>query len=214
MRISLIHGENSTKAYEKFRQLIDSSKKKGFDIVQINDIKKIVRQSLFEEKIVFVLNKPSKIKLNDWKWFTKNAPKYNSNLLIYNDGNLPSLILRAFPKEASIEKFDLPKIIFTFLDSFWPGNSKNALKLLNELVINEPIELVFHLLSRHVRDLYWVKVSADSLEIPDWRKSKIKNQSDKFSLEVLSKVINELAEIDVKSKTSNEDLKSSLDILI
>jgi hypothetical protein len=212
MRISLIHGNNSSISYSKYRDLINQSKIKDFKIIEISDLKNIVNQSLFEDKIVFTLNKPNKIKLNDWKWFSKNASKYNSNLLVYYEGDCPATILKLIPKDAKIEKFDLPKIIFTFLDSFWPGNSQPCLKLLNELIINEPIELVFHLLSQRIRDLYWAKNSKETLTIPEWRTLKLTSQADKFK--DLKKVINKLAEIDMTVKNSETDLKTSLDILI
>lgn len=214
MRISLIHGEDKEKAYSRFRELVDSSKKKGFEIIQITDIKNVVRKSLFEEKTVFVLDNSNKVKLADWKWLGKFASKYNSNLLIFYSSVFIASVLKTFPKETKVEKFDLPKIIFTFLDSFWPKNSKNSLKLLNDLVGNEPIELVFHLLARTLRDLYWAKVAPETMQIPDWRISKLKNQSNKFSVENLKNTINDLAEIDIKNKTTNSDLKSMLDILI
>ena len=207
MRISLIHGDNSPAAYEKYRKIIDGSKSKGFEIISISDIHKIVSQSLFEDKTVFVLENAKKIKLADWKWLAKNAPKYNSNLLIYYDGNSPAALLKQLPKNATIERFDLPKILFSFLDSF-------SLKVFNDLVKIEPVELVFHLLARRLRDLYWVKVAPETLEMQDWQKSKLINQANKYTLEKLKEIINELTEIDIKSKTSDVDLKSSLDILI
>ncbi len=214
MRISLIYGEDTAKAYGRYRELIDASRSKGFEIIQITDPKNVTSQSLFDDKVVFTLDKPKKVKPNDWKWLSKNAEKYNSNLLIYYEGNAPVTITKNLPKEAKKEKFELPRIIFTFLDSFYPGNSKQSLKLLNDLVQNEPIELVFHLLSRHLRDLYWVSEAKESMEIPDWRKSKLAGQAKKFSISDLQFMIKELAEMDVRTKTSDENLRDSLDILI
>src|SRR5258708_8162806 len=207
MRISSIHGEDKEKAYARYIELIDASKKKNFKIVQITDLKNVVNQSMFEEKQVFTLSKPNKVGINDWKWLAKNAPKYNSNLLIYYEGNSPIGVLKQLPKDSKTERFDLPKILFSFLGSF-------NLKVFNDLVKIEPVELVFHLLARRLRDLYWVKLSPETLQMQDWQKSKLISQANKFSEEKLKEIISELAEIDVKSKTSDADLKSSLDILI
>lgn len=214
MRISLIHGEDTLQAYNRYRELVDSSRAKGFQIIPITDLKDIVSQSLFEDKTVFTLEKPKKIKPNDWKWFSKNASKYNSNLLIYHEGNALVTITKNLPKDAKTEKFQLPKTIFAFLDNFWPGNSKKCLFLFNELIKVEPPELILHLLSRHVRDLYWTKVSKETMDIPDWRVLKINSQARKFNDNSLEEIVNELAEIDIRIKTSDTDLKSSLDILI
>ncbi len=216
MRISLIHGEDTIKAYEKYQKLIEQSKSKGFDIISISDIHNIVSQSLFEDKVVFTLDRPKKVPLNDWKWFGKNASKYNSNLLIYFDGNAPITITKNLPKDIKKEKFELPFIIFKFLESFWPGNSKASLKLLKDLTQNQPVELALAMLSRHLRDLYWAKASPDTLNMPPWRLSKLKSQLAKFEekRQRLEEIINKLAEIDIKSKTSDANLKDMLDILI
>jgi len=214
MRISLIHGEDNTKAYSRFRELVDQSKGRNFEIIPILDPKNIVSQSLFEDKTIFVLEKPNKIKPTSWKWLAKNPSKYNSNLLIYYDGNTPALITKNLPKDSKVEKFDLPKIIFQFLDSFYPGNSKISLKLLNELTKNEPIELIFHLLGVRMRELYWAKVSPETLNFPSWRKTKLINQASQYTICTIQYIIRRLAKIDIKSKTSDLNLKSMLDMLI
>lgn len=214
MRISLIHGENIVVAYEKYRQLIDSSKLKGFEIVQINDLHNIVSQSLFEEKVVFTVDRPKDIKPNDWKWLSKNCSKYNSNLLIFWEGNASSLVLGFLPKSVTVEKFDLPKILFNFLDSFYPGNCQKILGLLDRLVKNQPIELVFSMLARHLRDLYWVKSDEASLDYPDWRVLKLAKQAERFTTSDLGFMISELSIIDMKTKTGDSDLRVMLDLVI
>lgn len=214
MRISLIHGEDTKKAYDKYRQLVDGSKTKGFEIIPVADIRNVVSQSLFEERIVFTLEKANKIKLADWKWLAKNGDKYNSNLLIYFEGSAPATVIKSLPKDAKSEKFDLPKIIFQFLDSLYPGNFKNSLRLLNELSESEPTELVMHLTARHFRDLYWTNVSSETFQAPSWRIKKIAQQSGKFGLQKLASAVSDLALIDVDSKTGGLNLKSSLDLFI
>ena len=214
MRITVIHGENSTSAYEKYRQVVDTAKAKGFDMILITDIKNIVSQNLFEDRNFFVLEKPNKVKISDWKWFKDNSSKYNSNLLIYSDREISAITFKNLPKDAKIEKFDYPKIIFNFLDSLYPGNSQKILRLLNDLVKQQPIELVFSMIARHLRDLYWAKIQAETMDLPDWRVLKLAKQSEKFELEDLKRIINELTEIDIKVKTSDNDLKELLDILI
>jgi hypothetical protein len=214
MRISLIHGENLSLAYGKYRELVEGSRKKGFEIISIKDVKNITSQSLFEDKIVFILEKPNKVKPDSWKWLAKNASKYNSNLIIYYDGNAPAVIVRSLPKDFRQERFDYPKTLFAFLDNFWPGNSQKVLRLLNDLVKTQPTELVFHMLSRQLRDLYWSMESEETMEIPDWKVLKLTSQAKKFTKESLTKCMVDLAEIDILSKTTDSNLKSMLDIWI
>lgn len=214
MRISLNHGEDTFKAYEAYSALIDQSKARGFEIVPIGNIKDVVRASLFEDKIVFTLERPGKVKLDGWKWFKENAAKYNSNLLIYYEGKAPITLIRNLPKDAKIQKFEFPKILFTYLDSLYPGNSKMALKLFDEICQTQATELVMFMMARHVRDLYWVLVGKETLEMPIWRIQKLARQAGKFNAQKLEEFISKLALIDVKSKIGEANLKQSLDLLI
>ncbi len=214
MRISLIHGEDTVKAYGRYTELLNQSKQRGFEINAIDDVKKIVGQSLFEDRTVFTLDKPNKVKPNDWKWLKENASKYNSNLLIFYDGNAPATVTRNLAKDVKIEKFELPKIIFQFLDSIYPGNLKNSLKLFKELSENEPLELVLYLTARHLRDLYWAAASPNDLILPPWRKNKLTSQAKRILDRKIKKMINDLSSIDIKTKTSDENLKDLLDLFI
>ena len=108
----------------------------------------------------------------------------------------------------------MPRLIFTFLDSIYPKNVKKVLVLFHELIKNEPVEFVFALMARHLRDLYWVRVEPKSLPYPSWRVGKLKGQSSKFKFETLKDLIARMAEIDIAVKTSKSDLISSLDLLI
>ena len=214
MRISLIHGEDNLASYTKYRQLIDSAKKKGFGIIPISELKEIVSQSLFEEKTVFSFSQAKKVNPSDWKWLFTNSSKYNSNLLIYFPGGAPAGVLRNLPKDVKVERFDFPKVVFQFLENIKPGNSRNLVRLLGEAVKHEPVELVFHLMGRHLRDLYWMKVARETLSIPEWRKAKLQRQADGFEREDLKILINDLAQIDIQAKVGSEDVKSLLDIWI
>ena len=132
--------------------------------------------------------------------------------MIYYSGAAPAQVTKNLPKDARQERFDFPKQVFAFLDSLVPGNSKNSLKLLDSLVKTEPVELVFHLLSRHLRDLYWASISPETLALDGWRKKKLSDQANQFSIFNFQFLINTLSEIDVKTKTSDSHLKTELDL--
>jgi DNA polymerase III delta subunit len=126
---------------------------------------------------------------------------------------LGKTLLGSLPKGVKLEEFKLPRLIFDFLDSFYPGNSKRILKILHELVVKEPPEFIFALLAKHLRDLFWVTTN-NPLPYPPWRVSKLKAQAVKFKKEDLKTLIEELSEIDIKVKTSEAELTPSLDLLI
>ncbi|OGM84386.1 hypothetical protein A2421_02165 [Candidatus Woesebacteria bacterium RIFOXYC1_FULL_43_18] len=82
------------------------------------------------------------------------------------------------------------------------------------LLEKEAPEFIFTLIAKLFRDLYWVKIDAKSLPYPDWRVGKLKAHSSKFTADKLIFLIESLAEIDIKVKTSKADLVSELDLLI
>lgn len=207
MKIIILHGNNILKSYERFTKFTKEAKNRGWEITDYS-LDSIANQSLFGSERFYTLK--------DYKILTKkdisNLTKYDGNLIIYHEGNVPALFIKTLPKDTKIEKFELPRLVFKFADSFYPTNANTCLKLLHELSTNEPIELTFFWLTRHLRDLYWVKVGNPGY--PDWRLAKLKSQSNKFSNELLKEIINDLSKIDVKVKTSKANLKDSLDLLI
>lgn len=210
MKTILIHGEDSLTSYKKFNDLKASVKKKGWTLINLNPKEELSQQlvsgNLFSEKIVYILDDFMKLKLQSFD--------NNSFLIIYSNHELTTLQLKVLPKDTKIEKYDLPKLIYNFLDSLYPGNAKKSLQLLNQLVEREAVELIFAILSRLVRDLYWVKADEAGLPYPDWRALKLLKQADKFSKEKLKLIINSLSKIDVKSKTSDSDLRTLLDFTL
>jgi DNA polymerase III delta subunit len=100
------------------------------------------------------------------------------------------------------------------LDGLYPGNSEKSIKQFHKLIEKEPPEFIFTLIAKLFRDLYWVKVDALSIPYPSWRVGKLKPQASKFTIEELKNLIDKLADIDIKVKTSKTDLLSALDLLI
>ncbi len=221
MKITLIYGEDVTTSRNFFLSLTKKAKEEGFQIKDIslntnlNLGEKLSSQSLFEEKIFFIHDKLKNLTTDDLGWLVKDSKNYNGELILWYEGVAPLKIAESLPKGSEIKKFDLPRIIFNFLDSFYPGNSKNVLLLLDKLLTSQPIEFVLFMLGRHLKDLYWVK--NDRVIVPNydgWRIKKLTNQSAKFTNERLKKIINLLSEADVRSKTSSDSLREFLDLII
>ena len=207
MKIIILHGDNIQKSYKRLSIFIKEAKSRNWEVTDYN-LDSISNQSLFSAERFYILK--------DYKILAKKEvtrlEKYDGNLIIYHDGNIPALFIKSLPKDTKVEKFELPRLVFKFAESFYPKNANNCIKLLHELSSNEPIELTFFWLQRHLRDLFWVKVGKPNY--PDWRINKLKSQSNKFSLELLKEIIDNLSKIDIKVKTSKASLKDSLDLLI
>ena len=219
MKILLIHGDNTFESYQRLNIVLTNSKDKGYriEIIDKNEInfqERIIAKSLFREKTVFLLENISILKKNDFNWIKKNISINDLFLIIYNDGSLGKTIINSFPKDTKVEEYKLPQLLWKFLDSFYPGNDRKTLQLLNECVKNNPIEFIFSMLSRHLKDLYWVKIEPKGLEYQEWRITKLQNQADKFAKSLLKNIIKEMSEIDLKVKTSKGELLPSLDFMI
>ena len=200
MKIIVLHGDYTTKLYERLTKFIEVAKKRNWEIV--NDL---ISQtpSLFNKECLTIVRKYNSISKSD----IRNIVKAPGTLVIYNEGNVSQLFLKELPKDTKIEEFKLPKIIWNFLDNI-------SVKLLHEIIKTEPIEFVFSVLAKRFRDLYWMKVSEDTLTYQPWQIGKLKRQAQKYSVETLKEIINKLAEIDIKVKTSKADLISELDLML
>jgi DNA polymerase III delta subunit len=86
--------------------------------------------------------------------------------------------------------------------------------MLTQVLETTPMELLVAMLARHLRDLYWVLEGGAGMNLPSWRAGKLHTQAVKFTKETLQDTINALAEIDIKSKTSDTDARFLFEILI
>jgi DNA polymerase III delta subunit len=207
MKIIVLHGQDSNKSYDRLTKFIDVAKKRSWEIVTDSFPN---TPSLFGNERLIIYRDYKLLSKTD----IKNFVKFDGTLVIYHAADLPATFLKEIPKDAKIEKFDLPKLLFVFLESIYPDNSKNCLKLLHEVVKTEPTELVMFFIARHFRDLYWVSVDPTSTGFPSWKVGKLKSQANKFTINNVKLIINNLAEIDVKVKSSKADLLTELDLLL
>lgn len=129
-----------------------------------------------------------------------------SSLLWYPTA-LSQTAIQKFPKGTKFEKFDLPKRLFSLLENI---GSKNSLSLSRE----EPRELVFAMIARQIRDIYWVLADEKTLTYPSWRISKLKKQANFFTISRLRGLIKTLANLDLGVKTGKVDLPTAIDLVL
>ncbi len=207
MKIIVLHGEDSARSYVRLTKFVDSARSRGWEIIydQFPNT-----PSLFGTDRLIVYRDFRLLDSRD----IRNFDKFSGTLVVHHGSDLPAAFIKQMPKDFKMEKFDLPKLLFNFLESLYPGNSTNTIRLLHEVIKTEPVELVFFLLSRHLRDLYWISVNQTSTGFPSWKAGKLKTQADRVGSERLKELIRLLAEIDIKVKSSKADLLTELDLLI
>lgn len=221
MKIILLHGEDFLRSGERVKALLLESKKKGFSVSKIsaegklNLSERLSAKSLFEKDTVFLVENANKIPLSDLKWLSSRSEDITGTLIIHHEGFVGARIKNLLPESTKEEVFKLPPLIFSFLNSFYPGNSSKTLQLLHTLSESEPMEKIIHFLGRHLRDLYWVSRDASILPYKeDWRILRILSQAKKFKKGELEETIEDLAEADIVSKTSDTPSLGLLDQII
>lgn len=220
MKILVIHGDYTIKSYERLHEIINSSKKKGWVVerISVKDSlslpERLTAKSLFENKNLYVVDELNSLKKTDFEWLKKKSDGFEGHLVLYSAGTVGKRVLNFLPKGYKVGEYKLPKLIWKFLESFYPGNTKKCLDLFHEVVNINREEFVFVLLAKHFRDLYWVSIDFNSVPYPSWRVGKLKRQVAKLGSRKLKTLIFDLAEIDIKVKTSNTRMLDSLDFFI
>lgn len=176
MKIIVLHGTDTQRSYSRLTKFITEAKKRGWEIVndKIEDT-----PSLFGNEKLIIIRDYKNLSKTDLKL----TEKISGYLVIYHKDILPKTFLNSIKIEKE-EKYDLPIILWKFLDTF-------KIELFHELLKTNAVEYIFVMIAWKLKQKY------------------IKNPSIENG-----KLISDLAEIDVKSKTSNLDLKLALDLFI
>lgn len=218
MKLLILHGDDQIRLYDRLQKFVETAKSRSWEIAYLDNVSSIKESlsaaSLFGAERFFVLRDIKRLGKSEIEWLKKHASEIEGNLVIYHEGYVPVALTKGVITDVKIEEFKLPKIIFSLMDMIRPGNSVMVIKTLHKIVETEPVEFVFVLIAKLMRDLYWAKTEPNSMPYPSWRSSKLKNQSDNFTLSQLQQFIDSLARIDIQVKTSKADLLSSLDLLI
>lgn len=219
MKIILLHGDHEIKVRDRLFKFIQVAKKRGWEIVKTSEVDQDVTeilssQGLFTKDKLVISEDTKEFTKKRVEWIERKRDDINSTLVIYNRGSLSKTAIKALPKADKNEEFKLPKEIWSLVDSLFPGNARNSLNLLKSVIENEPSEFVFAVIAKQFRDMYWSKKDFSGMPYPSWRKGKIKSQANKFDEDLLLATYMELAEIDIKTKTSSADMKAELEFLI
>lgn len=220
MKIVVVQGDDTLRSRERFVQIINGVKSKGWDVVKITSdgkltlAEQLVSNSLFPEEVLFVIDGIKRISKEEFVWIGKNANRYGGQLLVYSHGKLPATLKNALPKTVKIENYDVPNLIWSFLDSFYPGNSKKCIELFCKLSKQAPTELIIAMLARQLKEMYSLSQNPSGSDMHAWKASKLKSQAVRFTKDGLVDTINGLSDIDYKSKIGEVNAKHALEFFI
>lgn len=218
----IIHGNNQIASRNRLKALLEPF---GGEIIRLEGklldlaaLKQgIESNSLFgQDKQIVIENlfslRKSLLKEKLLEYLKKEIP---DNLILWEGVKIDGRSLQAFSK-AKIEKYEIGKTIFRFLDSLTPGNQRNLIQLYHQALTQTGAELILFLLERQIRML----IIAGDLgekglnEAPPWKKTILIRQARKFKLNQLITLYRKLLDVEYSQKTgkSSLPLSSRLDL--
>ena len=219
MKIIVLHGEDIVKSYERLKRFTEAARSRSWEVANLDESMSTVEEnlsspSLFGTDRFFILRDIRKLGKKEIEWLDKKYADLSGTLIIYHEGEIGQTFLKSLPKEIKVEEYKIPKIIWSFLEHLYPGNSNNAVKEFHQVIEREAPEFVFSLIAKQFRDLYWIKTDPSEIQYQSWRIAKLKRQASMFTSGELKELISLLADIDIAVKTSKSDLVSALDLMI
>lgn len=226
--IYLLHGDNQVESRKKLTDIIEQAKEERKEIIKLEGLKVNFNQilislesaSLFgQEKLVVIENLLSRPKSKEKEKIIKYLKKETiaPDLVLWEKKGISGTTLRWFPKNWQIQLFKTPVIIFRFLDSIRPSNTREMLILLKEAVKKESPELIFYMLARQIRLLILAKdLGKKGLSGAPWQIAKLLRQTSSFTLKQLTNIYQKLLKIDIDIKTGQSlmPLDWHLDLLV
>ena len=125
----------------------------------------------------------------------------NQEIILWERKEITKLTLEKLPKNIIIKLFKFEKILFKFLESIRPKNTKNLLFLYQETLKKEEPELIFYMLIRQIRNLILAKDGISQLST--WQTLRLTNQARYFTMEQLLDLYQKLLTIDIGQKTGS-----------
>ena len=230
--IYIFHGDNIEASRKSFVEALVRSKAaganevvrlNGAEIVQSDLIQALESQSLFGNDRVVVIEGLFSRRISKEKdsllSYLALSP-YPSSLLLWEGKKITAVGLKKFTekKEVEIKEFKISGLLYKFLDQIVPDNGSLASLTFNNLIIEEPVELVFYLLVKRITELLLQNSSSGSGGgyDQDWRMQKITEQTLKWTEKGLVNFHKRLTEIDeaVKTGSTPSNLSSHLDIAL
>ena len=208
----IIHGDDYPNSRKFLNQLLSKVSSTNQEIIRLQ-AKEIdltaIRQildspGLFSiSKLIFTLPQSK---------FRKNLLSILSNhqqadLILYQPNLIKPSNLAYFPK-ASVSVFKPDPVIFKFLESLKPNNSRPSLSFYYRL--NESYESDEYLLAMLVRQIRLLIQTKDAIDLPmpPWQAKKLRSQAALFSLSHLLRLHRLLYQADLSLKTGTVNLST------
>lgn len=228
--ITILHGDNTVQSRNKLAQFISLAKNKKQDIIRLEAKKTTLPEleqmlgsnNLFGNSQLIIVEAlhslPQSKRKNDFIDLIAQTSQSSQNMeiILWEKRALTPTMLKKFPKNKE-EHFKLTNQLFKWLDSLSPNNKTKTsqLKNLHKAIEDNGEHMCFVMLIRQIRLLIQAK-DGGNIKGPPFMISKLKKQAQDFSLDMLLDIYRNLLQIDLKMKTSQNQLSlaQSLDLFI
>ena len=220
----IFHGDGTASSRKLLRDQIEKDKALGREIRILEGDKLAPRDldsalstaSLFSVETIVIENLLSRLRSKDKDACIDLLSKYkgDKNILLWDKKEITAPNLKKFTS-AKISGSKAPTALFTLLEAIEPGNAKQVLSLLQEVVEGSEDIVVFTMIARQISYLIMMK-SATNPKFSPWQMTKLRLQAAKWGDTQLEHFISELLKIDLAIKTGATKLsyKDHLDILL
>ena len=214
--LTIICGEDNVESRNYFLNLKQAYEKKGYEIQNVNSLEIDDIPSLFAQKRVYFIenlnrkiNKKNLRIMREVKRITENK---EIEVVDWEDQVSARELKINGP---TVKEFKPSQNIFKLLDSCYPGNMSNFLKILHDMPPKIEEGFIYIMLTRHIRNLLLVKTGNGNTKLSPWQTAKLRHLAKFWTMKQLIAFYDSLFRIDVSSKTGNNPFSyaKSLDIL-
>lgn len=225
MTIYVFHGDDLRSSRLLLSQAVTRERAEGREIRVLAGDKILAKdlsealgtENLFAPETIIIENLLGRLRSKEKDLCLTLISSYRGkkNILLWEKKSVTKLALAKLGKNAKVTESKAPQLLFTFLDSFAPGNAKQALKLLHRLAASTEDILIFTLLARRIGDLL-IASSGSQPAFVTWQLAKLKSQAKLWGEASLILLHDRLLGIDEQVKSGQTKLSylEHLDILL
>jgi hypothetical protein len=217
--ITLLHGDNIEASRNELLKLKSQHIEEVREISGKNCTETILAQaveshSLFDTPITIIIEQlfgPLGRKVKQAEVYTNILKKADPTvtILLWESKELGKEILGLFGSKIEVQLFTYPKILFTFLDSLKPNNTKTLIQLIIDLLKHEPAELLWNMCLSRIRTLISISSGITPAKMQTWQVGRLTNQSRSFTMDKLLDIYQKMLTMEYAQKSGMSPFSSS-----
>ena len=225
MTLLVFHGDNTRDSRSLMQEAVARDREAGHEIHELSGDKLLAKDlssvlataNLFSAETVVIENLLCRLKSKEKDLCIALLAAYagEKNIILWDKKGITKIGLGKLGKNTKVSESKAPQLLFTFLESIVPGNTRRALTLLHDLAKSTDDILIFTMLSRHIANLIIVD-SGTGLKFAPWQIGKLKSQAKAWDPAQLVQFHDQVINLDEQVKTGATKLSylDQLDMIL